>query len=719
MLRNKRGGKVILMKRLFVGWAFLCLFQTFSAQTLLKEDSLQEVVVTGTGTQHLLRHAPVQTEVITSQMIRQYGGSSLQDILSGLSASFAFNEGDMGAQMQLNGLGNSYILVLVDGKRLHGDNGGENDLSLIDPHNIEKIEIVKGASSALYGSDAIAGVINIITKKHRDALLLENTTRYDLYNGLQVHDGIGWTLGRLKSYTNFQLQQSDGWQNTTIEDPHQTEYLITDSKNKTVNEHAKWQLSERLDYELTKRMTLYAQGSLYWKRIYRHSGNHPGVDKKTYDLRYNNASAAVGGKWQLNAGSYVTFDVDWNRHAYYYDFTAMTLTDGVVNGYLTHFFPYYPGQWQLQSDQRRTMASLKGVFSLSPTNTLSGGLEYRYDWLKAPNRVKDGTVDDHTEAVYVQDEWTPVSRLHLTGGLRLDRNKQFGFCLTPKLSAMLEMGDVVLRANWSQGFKSPTPKELHYRYVRDMNGTYLYLGNTSLTPQRSNYFSVGAEYSHGGLTLSATGYHNRVKNMIALVTIPNNEAPADLYAQYMPLKTRQYKNMESAKTWGCDVDVRYRIGTVWTLGAGYSYLDTDAQLYDSDSGTLNKVTIDGMAHHKASWFAMWNHTFSPLYKLGIGVYGRMSSKRYYQLNGDGKGYQLWRLATTHDITYEKKSAMRVEVGVDNIFDYVDRTYHGLHLGTTTPGRTFYASLTIRFNQGKKLSNNYKSNLKNNENNEQD
>ena len=135
------------MRRLMMGLALMCLTLTLLAQDVLKEDSLQEVVVTGTGTQHLLKDAPVQTEVITGQMLKNFSGSSIADILSGLTASFAFSEDDMGSQMQLNGLGNSYILVLIDGKRIHGDVGGQNDLSLIDPQNIEKIEIVKGASS--------------------------------------------------------------------------------------------------------------------------------------------------------------------------------------------------------------------------------------------------------------------------------------------------------------------------------------------------------------------------------------------------------------------------------------------------------------------------------------------------------------------------------------------------------------------------------------------
>ena len=92
------------MRRLMMGLALMCLTLTLLAQDVLKEDSLQEVVVTGTGTQHLLKDAPVQTEVITGQMLKNFSGSSIADILSGLTASFAFNEGDMGSQMQMNGL---------------------------------------------------------------------------------------------------------------------------------------------------------------------------------------------------------------------------------------------------------------------------------------------------------------------------------------------------------------------------------------------------------------------------------------------------------------------------------------------------------------------------------------------------------------------------------------------------------------------------------------
>ena len=706
-------------KQLASGLLALCSIMSATAQTdVWRNDSLQEVVVTGTGTQHLLKDAPVQTEVISRRQLQQYAGRSIEDILAGLTASFDFNENDMGSHLQMNGLGNSYVLILIDGRRLHGDNGGENDLSLIDPHHIDHIEIVKGASSALYGSDAIAGVINIITRKHREqGMMVENTSRIGSYGDIRQHNGLALNYGRLSSYTNFQLQHSDGWQNTTEEARSQTEYHITDSRNKTVNRHTNWQLAERLTLQLLPALELYADGSIYWKRIYRPSGRHPGVDTKTYDLQYNNASLSAGGKWKLSDTDIITLDADWKRHAYKYVYTDTTLTDGYINGRFTNYYPYFPGDKELQSDQRLTQVSLKGVFALPCDQTLSAGLDYRYDWLEAPMRVKDGKATDNTQALYLQDEWRPVYRrttvIYLTGGLRLTRNQGFGTRLTPKLSAMLKWNDLRLRATWSQGFKTPTPKELHYQYIRNMSGVYLYLGNTSLKAQTSNYYALSAEYTLGKLTMTASAYYNQVDNMIALVTIPFSEAPGDLIIKYDPVRVRQYQNIEDAKTYGVDVTLRYQ-GRHFTAGGSYSYLDTRANQYDSDKDMMRRVTIDGMAHHKANVYATWKHDVTKGYQLGIGIYGRISSKRYYQTDGDGKGYQLWRISTTHQLG----KALRIEAGMDNIFDYADRTPHGLHLGTTSPGRTVYASLSVRLNKGKTLNNKYKSNL-NHRNNEED
>ena len=691
------------------------------ASAQVRTDSLPEVVITATGTEHLLRDVPVQTEVISRKMLESYGGKSIEDILSGLTASFAFNEGDMGSQMQLNGLGNNYILVLVDGKRLHGDVGGENDLSLIDPQNIERIEIVKGSSSALYGSDAIAGVVNIITKKHDEGIFLENATRYGSHNDLRQHNSIGLAIDKWRSLTNFQLQHSDGWQNTPVEYTPSSAAPITDSRSMTVNKHTNWQLSEQLTFMPTDKLEFYANGSIYRKEINRPKGKYPKYDVKTFDLRYFNASAAVGGKWKLGGGDVLTLDVDWNKHAYYHDFTSTTLAEGFdSDGNLILDFPYFKGQSLLQSDQQRVMAHMKGVFYLPYDQRLSAGMEYRYDYLKAPTSIEGRTADDNTESIYVQDEWNALEWLQMTGGLRLIRNEGFGWRLTPKLSTMLSLGDFRLRASWSQGFKTPTLKEQNYRYIREMSSVIMYLGNKNLDAQKSNFFSLGGEYSIGGLNMSVTGYYNKLDDMITLVTVPKSQAPAEYIAQYgeMLNKVRRYENMEDARTCGVDFNIRYTIGE-WSAGMGYSYLDTKAHVYNADHDRLEQVVIDGMAYHKGNLFATWNHRFSPSYKLGVGIYGRMSSKRYYAVDGNGKRFNIWRLNTTHDLGHSKTMAYRLEAGVDNIFNFVDKTPHGLHLGTTTPGTTIYAKFTISFRQGKKINISNKSfNTQNKEENEE-
>ena len=693
--------------------ASVCGMSTYGQE---KTDTLHEVVVTGTGTEHLLRNAPVQTEVISRKMLDSYGGKSLEEILGGLTASFAFSEGDMGSQMQLGGLGNAYILILIDGKRLHGDVGGENDLGLIDPHNIDRIEIVKGAQSALYGSDAMAGVINIITKKHdKEALFLENTTRYGSHNDLRQHNGVGFSVGKLQSYTNFQLQHTDGWQNTAEE--WAEGMVLTDSRNKTVNQYTNWQVAERLDLKLSRRLSLYADGTYYIKHINRpQNGKHPSCDVYTYDLRYNNASASIGGKWDN-----ISLDLDWNKHAYFYDYTARTyeyvLLKGEEYGDLNgewYSVPMYPGQSKLQSDQQRFMGQLKGIFKLPYANTLNAGMEYRYDYLNAPERTENGSASDWTSALYVQDEFNLLSWFNLTAGVRLVGNKNYGVRLTPKVSTMFSLGDFRLRMGWSQGFKSPTVKELYYRYLHVMgSSTFFNIGNTGLKPQTNNYYSANVEYRGRKLTVSLTGYLNQLDHMITLVNVPVGEIPAGITTAYLGdgsgnVQARMYKNVEDAKTYGADLTVSYKLLPELTLNGAYSYLNTEANLYNASTNRVKRVTIDGMAHHKWSASALYTHAFCPKYKLGVNLSTRGSSTRFYENNGNGNPFQIWRLNTTHDLgRRDRKLSYRVEAGVDNLFNYVDRTMHPYHLGTTTAGTTVYASFSIKFNKGKKINTNIK------------
>ena len=692
------------MKRMrqiwLAGLVLLSLSAEVSAQSnVAMQDSIPEIVVTGTGTEHYLKDAPVQTEVISRKMLDSYAGATLEDILSGLCASFDFSAGDMGANMQLGGLGNGYILILVDGKKMHGDVGGQNNLGLIDPARIERIEIVKGAASALYGSDAIAGVVNIILKKHRENILIENTSRGGSYGEFRQSNTVQFKVGKFTSSTNFQLKHSDGWQNTTYEDPNRYEYPITNSINKTVKRYTDWQVAQRFDYQATKDLSLYADGSFYRKRIYRPCGV---PDYKTYDFLYRNSSVATGGKLKLKNSNSIMLDVNYDSHAYYYMYTRETWDKEYDDSGKEISFPYFPGDKGLQSDQSRLLLQLKGIFNLPYFNRLSVGTDTEINWLDAPRRLDEkDQVSDYTTSFYAQDEWTPIERLNITAGGRLTVNQNFGVRITPKVSALYKLGAFNLRATYSEGFKTPTLKELHYRYIRQMSIISLNLGNTELDPQTSRYVSGGLEYNGTRFSINVTGYCNWVDNMITLVTIPLSQAPGDLVVTYDPARVRQYQNMDDARTYGVDVNAKWTPVQSLTLTGGYSYLDTEANQYDEEDQVMKHVIIDGMAHHRATVSAIWTHAWRRSnYRLGIGVYGRIQSKRYYQDDGNGKAYNLWRLNTRHQFKLGKRWNAEVNAGIDNIFNYYETTYHSLNYGTTTAGRTFYGSLMIQFGQKK-------------------
>ena len=309
-------------------------------------------------------------------------------------------------------------------------------------------------------------------------------------------------------------------------------------------------------------------------------------------------------------------------------------------------------------------------------------------------------------------------------------NHNFGFRLTPKVSTMASVGDFRFRLGWSQGFKTPTVKELHYRYLHIMgSSTFFNIGNVNLDPQTSNYYSANVEYRGRRFTAAVTAYLNKLDRMIALVNVPESEIPPGVTQAYMgdgstKVQARMYKNMDDARTSGVDVTLSYRLLPELTLNGAYSYLDTKAHLYDEKTDRMNTVVIDGTAHHKWSASALYSHAFSPAYKLGVSLSTRGSSKRYYQNNGDGKGYQIWRISTTHDFPFKASSfkiqSVKLEFGVDNIFNYVDRTMHPYHLGTNTSGTTVYGTFSIKFSDGKRVKqNNILSTKQNSNNDEQD
>lgn len=646
---------------------------------------LREVVVTGTGTEHYLKDAPVQTEVITKRALEQYQARSVEELLSGLSPSLTFHDGDMGSHIQLNGLNNDYILIMIDGRRMNGGVGGQNDLNLLNPANIERIEIVKGASSSLYGSDAIAGVINIITKRNRDKVEVTNNTRVGENGDLRESLSLGLTVGRVKSVTGANFRHTDGWRNTDLQWNQQQ--LKPGSTLKTVNRSSHYTLTEKLEWNVNDRLALNASGSYYERWVARSHGKWSYLPN---DFYYRNYGFSVGGKYMLGKRNYIVADISFDRYGYFYDYKLQEVTDFFKDG---DRITYYPGQRIKQSLQKQILGQLKCVFYLGKEHTLNAGLEFLDNHLESPHHIIGDKASVYSIAAYAQDEWSCVDNLVVTVGARATLHKETGFNVSPKLSAMYKMGNFNLRSSYAMGYKAPTIKELYYNYVASLGGGLLtaYHGNTDLKAQTSQYGSVGVEYVGDKFQATLSGYLNYLRNMIELVDI-NLTAEEKLDEIE---RSKEYRNLTKARIFGVDFTFNYQPVADLTISGGYSYADPKAQYPNLGADYLKYIPIDATSRHNATLNVAWKHGWKG-YRLGLVVYGRYQSERRYVQYNNADGFQTWRLNSSHTLTKIKGWSLTMNVGVDNIFDYVDRTPFGRNRATTTPGRNFYASALIKF-----------------------
>ena len=147
-----------------------------------KTYELNPVVVTGTGTHQRLKNTPAPVSVITANEIKRAGITDFQEALTRMVPSISFRPNAMGSYLMMNGLSNKHVLILVNGRKVTGDITGNIDLNQIDMTRIKRIEVLNGAASSLYGSDAIGGVINIITNEPKDVVAFSSNSSYTRKN---------------------------------------------------------------------------------------------------------------------------------------------------------------------------------------------------------------------------------------------------------------------------------------------------------------------------------------------------------------------------------------------------------------------------------------------------------------------------------------------------------------------------------------------------------
>lgn len=622
--------------------------------------NLNEVVVTGTGTYHRLKDTPVPVEVITAKEIASTGALNFEDALAALSTSIttkgAYN-------IVMNGLRNKQILILVDGKRLAGDVGGDNDLERIDMSNIKRIEVVKGGASSLYGSEAMGGVINIITNTPQSSMDIVSATRISKYGQFNQNVNVGFKVGKVMSQTTYQRRQTEGWQLSPYEIKTLTkptrDTLVETGKQAMAAYHSNT-VSQKFMYNPTKRSSIYTKGVYFDKKTDRPYADY------AYDMFYKDYNFALGGDYHFRKHiNYITFDSYFDNYEYYKD-------------YLKKSGKFEAGDRDLTKRQRLFNTTLKGVFSVGENHKLNTGLDFMNEYMKNPESLAESK-SAYTMALYAQDEMKVIERLSIVAGFRLLHHETFKNKFTPKASVMYALDHFNFRASYAMGFRAPNLQELYYDKI---SGSMVSQGNINLKPERSNYFSLNTEYISDHFTFSVTGYINNIKDIIdrQLQPLTPEDEAGGVKTRYM------YNNVSKARTQGVDVAINTFLGVGFSIGANYSYLDA--------RNRVDNKPLFGSSRHtgilNANWMREWKN-----YRLNVNLNSRLQSETYYT-DMNARPFQLWNLATSHLFTGAKNLIFEPGLGIDNIFNFRDEKPFGSKYATTSSGRTIYASLTLKF-----------------------
>ena len=403
--------------------------------SIFRHYELQEVVVTGTRTPKFLKDTPIQTRVISSRDIARTDATNVQDLLQqelpGVEFSYSMNQ-----QTHLNfaGFGGQGILFLVDGERLAGESMDDVDFSRLLVSGVERIEIVKGASSALYGSSATGGVVNIITKDATRPWSLNLNGRYAKHND-QRYGGV-FAL-RSKHWSNAfsaNYHNKDNYNVTSAPNPV-TRVISTIYGERTVD------FKDKLTWRPSDRLSVGARAGYFFRETTR-----------TVNLpeRYRDFSGGLR--------------LDW----------LITKDDNLQANY--SFDQYDKSDYQqLRHLDIRDYSNVQNTFRLlyshafGETATLTAGADYMHDYLYNTYLSGDAREQDCYD-VFAQYDWNITDKLEAVAAVRYDyfsdrQNSQF----TPKLNLRYKPNRrLVLRAGYGMGFRAPSLKERYYNF--DMAG---------------------------------------------------------------------------------------------------------------------------------------------------------------------------------------------------------------------------------------------------------
>ena len=613
-----------------------------AAQTdsLLIADDLNQVVVTGTRTPKTLLKTPVMTRVITHAEIEKADATTLQDILKqnipGVEFSYSMNQQ---RHMNFSGFGGQSMLVLVDGERLAGETMDDVDFDRLTLSNVDHIEIVKGPVSALYGSNANGGVINIITKNNDKPFKLNANARVGKHHSQRY--GLSWMQGCGKWANSLDMSRnsSSNYDVSSASDPA-TRVFSTIYGDNTYN------FKEQFAFRPTNDINIKAHAGYFFRQTKR------SVDTPE---RYRDYNGGVKADWRITADDHIygSYAFDQYDKSNYQTLSKLDIR-------------YY-------SNVQNAFRMLYN-HSFGKGNILTVGSDYMHDFLRN-NRLTDGTHHQDCLDAFAQydgeinDIWEVVAALrydYFSDGSSLQR-------LTPKLSIRhTPLKNLNVRFGYGMGFRAPSLKEKYYQY--DAAGIWIIQGNPELKPEYSDNFNLSLEYHWRNYEFLLDGYHNHVKDKIAS-GVPYYADKADR------TPTLPYVNLDTYSVNGLEASAKGHWKNGLSASVAYA-LTLEKMPKDKDGNTANNQYIPARKH-ALNVHADWEHSFSKSYGLDIIVDGKVMSGvdnveyvNYYDIsqgvaNVSYPAYTLWRLMICNRIG----KTVKLNITVDNLLNYKPKYYY--------------------------------------------
>lgn len=661
-------------------FAVILFIINLSAQEKQKDsinvNELSEVtVVTATRTERALSSLPLPITIITSEAIAKSGVTRLNEILNEQTGIILIPDESGFEGIQMQGLDAAYTMILIDGVPLVGRSSGVLDLSRVSVGNIERIEIVKGASSALYGSEAMGGVINVITKRPKKDIVEGSLSyRYATFNTNDANANILWKKKKFSANLFANFYSTDGY------DLDKTTVL------KNVESFYNYTIQPKLYYDFSEKLKLTVSNRFYNQKM----DNVALIDSEIYK------GDAKENEWN----SQIKFDHKWSSKLYseYELYTTNYKNDSFLNDQNDALYDRtYYNQWLFRPEVRTT---------LSINNSkLTGGIGLNYESLDRTYFNKD--VKFNSQYVFIQYDYNPTEKWNILAGFRYDNHSEYASQLSPKLAVNYKLNEnFSLKGSVGYGYKAPDFRQLFFDFTNPSVG-YTVLGynvaedrlnqldsegqilkridgisfDEPLKAESAVNYNFGTFYKKNKLRFDVNAFYNSISNLIDTGIVAQKNNGQNVFS---------YFNRSKVFTYGAEFNSTYKFTNEFSVSVGYQYLTAkDKSVVDNfdDHKYIRNSELQTIEIKKSDYFGLYNrskHTANlkvaytiPKIKTDINLrvfyrskYGIFDSNnnqildKYDEFVND---YFITNLAASKNIT----DKLFLQAGANNLFDYKD------------------------------------------------